>query len=317
MPISRLPTLGRRAIRTAIAAPLLALAGCATTGATFRSGVGDAFLDRPPYLAGRSHAEIAADFARVGHLPVMYQRGAAQAPLFDPAASDTLQALLREMTAFVDSLGISARLAEGGKVGAVASKDTEMPPDVQFGCALSAGMSEDGCLASPNEARGRGRQQVRLAVGRPSATWTGWASSLMQSSDVDVLLVLTLEMGRYPIHQRGWKGDKEVDLGTNHTVRLPWLTSVEEPVWVVQLTGALVGRDGKAVRIGAEGLLARRTPLLASAVGAERLITDADVATLHTARRDDLPGAPLVWRQALRNLLGGLLSEERVAAAER
>jgi hypothetical protein len=30
-------------------------------------------------------------------------------------------------------------------------------------------------------------------------------------------------------------------------------------VAVVQLTGAVVGRDGKAVRIGAEGMMAKRT----------------------------------------------------------
>lgn len=30
------------------------LAGCATTGATFRSGVGDRYLEHPPYYAGKA-----------------------------------------------------------------------------------------------------------------------------------------------------------------------------------------------------------------------------------------------------------------------
>ncbi|HZA51832.1 MAG TPA: hypothetical protein VE549_13900 [Myxococcaceae bacterium] len=34
---------------------------------------------------------------------------------------------------------------------------------------------------------------------------------------------------------------------------LPWLTSLETPVSVLQLTGALIDRSGQAVRIGAEG----------------------------------------------------------------
>jgi hypothetical protein len=76
-----------------------------------------------------------------------------------------------------------------------------------------------------------------------------------------------------------------------------------------------VGRDGRAVRIGAEGLVARRTPLLASSAGAQSLLTDEDVAALRTARRADLPGAPLAWQVALRTLVGELAGRERVAAA--
>ncbi|HSM60010.1 MAG TPA: hypothetical protein VK849_04395, partial [Longimicrobiales bacterium] len=58
---------------------------------------------------------------------------------------------------------------------------------------------------------------------------------------------------------------------------------------------------------GAEGLLARRTDLKLSAIGAQELVTDEDVERLLTERRDDLPGAPLVWQAALRNLVAGLL----------
>jgi hypothetical protein len=74
----------------------------------------------------------------------------------------------------------------------------------------------------------------------------------------------------------------------------------------VQLTGALVDREGKAVRIGAEGLLARRTRLLASAVGAQEVIGEAEIAELRTRRRADLDGAPLVWQEALRALVAQL-----------
>jgi hypothetical protein len=79
-------------------------------------------------------------------------------------------------------------------------------------------------------------------------------------------------------------------------------------VSVLQLTGALVERDGRAIRIGAEGMLARRTSLLASAVGLQALITDKEVDELRTARRDDLAGGPVVWQVALRNLVAGLAS---------
>jgi hypothetical protein len=75
---------------------------------------------------------------------------------------------------------------------------------------------------------------------------------------------------------------------------------------VATLTGALMDADGRAVRIGAEGMLARRTDIVMSGFGAQRLITDEDVSQLRTLRRDDLPGRPLVWQVALRTLLGQL-----------
>jgi hypothetical protein len=90
-------------------------------------------------------------------------------------------------------------------------------------------------------------------------------------------------------------------------VNLPWLTSLETPVAVLQLTGARVGRDGRAQRIGAEGLLARRTSLPVSALGGQAMIADAEVEQARTARREDLPGQPLVWQVALRELVRGLI----------
>jgi hypothetical protein len=92
---------------------------------------------------------------------------------------------------------------------------------------------------------------------------------------------------------------------------LPWLTSLETPVAVLQLTGALVGRDGRAIRIGAEGLIARRTGLRFSAVGAQELITDDDVHRLRAARRESMAGAPLVWQVGLRTLVASLLAGGR------
>jgi hypothetical protein len=133
-----------------------------------------------------------------------------------------------------------------------------------------------------------------------------WIGAALDSMGATSVLVITLEIGQYRLGQRGLRGDKVVELGTNHTASLPWLTSLETPVHVLQLTGALMGRDGRAIRIGAEGLLARRTSLPASALAAERLITDEEIAAVRSARRDDLPGRPLVWQAALRILVAEL-----------
>jgi len=126
----------------------------------------------------------------------------------------------------------------------------------------------------------------------------------------DRVLVVSLEIGQMLLRQQGLRGNKELELGTGHTVRLPWLTSLETPVAVLQLTGALVDADGKAIRIGAEAFQAKRTPFLASSAGAQALLVDEDVAEARTRRRDDLPDHPLAWQVALRFLVSQLTGRE-------
>ena len=309
-PFDRRVTAGRLARQVAarrapLVMPLLLATACA--GSTLRSGVGDAVLEHPPYYAGRA----VRDTARVGHLPVAYQRGSSQAPIFDPAGDSgtAVAALLAEMNAYLDSLGVTARVASG-----VTPPGT--PPDVQFGCVTDPVgdclTGEDGAADGGPEV---GRPRMRLAVGRPSGDWVAWARGALDGAQAHRALVLTLEVAQYMPRQKNLRGSKEVELGTGHVVALPWLTSLETPVSVLQLTGAVVDRDGRAIRIGAEGLLARRTSLTMSALGAQRLISAEDVERLRTSRRDDLPHRPLVWQAALRRLVGELTGQPDVGGA--
>jgi hypothetical protein len=280
---------------------VLAFAGCATTGATYRSGVGDSFPDRPPYRAGAPAGAVAA--TRVAVLPVAYQRGAAQADIFDPssAPASPISALLAEMNGYVDSLARAAGSAVAVRVAAPAGT----PPDVRFGCVRDA---TDDC-ASPDavgpavRASSTDQPRMQLAVGRPSPEWRAAARSALEQSGAQQALVLTLEVGQYWVAKSGWMNRKSIELGTDYSVPLPWLTSLDAPVNVLQMTGALMDRDGLAVRIGAEGMLARRTSLVMSGMGAQALIGDDDVQQLRTLRREDLPGQPLVWQVALRQLV--------------
>lgn len=279
------PSAGSRRAVPALALTLLA--GCA--GATFQSGVGDRFLERPPFYAGSAEPVT----GRILHLPVAYQRGATQAPIFEPAGS-RVAGLLGEMTAFLDSLGSSVRnpgLAPAGT-----------PPDVQFGCETDAAGDCPEFEEAPAEPR-----RLRLAVGRPSAGWTAAMGEAMGREGANGVLVITLEVGQYYTRQKNVRGDKEVELGTGYAMSFPWLTSLETPVSVLQLTGALLDRDGKAMRIGAEGITARRTSLPVSSIGGQALIGDEEIRQVRTARREDLPGRPLVWQTALRTLVRGLL----------
>jgi hypothetical protein len=268
--------------------------GACATGSTYRSGVGDKLLEHPPYYAGSTPA---ADTSRVAHLPVGYQRGSTQPPIFEPKgdAGTPIAAFLADLTAYLDSLGITTRLAQ------VPARGT--PPDVRFSCEGQTVGSQEECTT------GDGRDDIvmHLAVGRPSSDWVASAAAAMDSARAGSLLVITLEIGQYRVRQRGVLGEKDVELGTKHVVSIPWLTSLETPVQVLQLTGARIGRDGQAQRIGAEGILARRTSLPISAIGGQALISDAEVEKARSARREDLPGQPLAWQVALRELVRGLI----------
>ena len=288
------------------------LAACSTTGATFRSGVGDVFPDRAPYYAGARTSFAADTTARVGVLPVHYQPGVGAAALFDPrwGPNSAIGDLLKEMNGVLDSLTTGTgkpaiRLVTG------LSRDRTLPldlklgvaPDVRFGCLTELDLPGEDCAARGDSALGRGRQTMKLAVGRPDAVWTRWVGATMDAAQTPHTIVITLEVGQYLMKQKGLVGKKVVELGTNHNVELPWLTSLETPVTVLQLTGALVDRQGKAVRIGAEGIVAKRTPLLASAIGAQAVLSNEDVALVRTARREDIAGQPVAWRVAMQELV--------------
>jgi hypothetical protein len=303
-----LPSLRRTIFTRALPIVLLAfLSACASTGSTFRSGVGDAFLENAPYYAGASQPRAGADIEKIGHLPIAFQRGAAQAPVFDPesGANSEVTALLAEMNTYIASLNVSVPLY-GGPTTRLAFSTLAIAPDVQFGCATPGNLPGEDCTARGDSALGRGRQTMRLAVGRPSNAWVAETNALMSKAGTSYTLVITLEMGQYLTRQSGWRGSKSVELGTNNVEALPWLTSLETPVAVLQLTGALVDSSGKATRIGAEGIAAQRTRLLVSSIGGQELFGNEDVRNARTLRRQDLPDTPLAWQVALRQLVGEL-----------
>jgi hypothetical protein len=249
---------------------------------------------------------------RIGHLPIAFQPGAAQPAIFDPrnGRGSPIDHLLEDMNAYLDSLGVSTRIDDARRVSTADNATRRIPPDVRFGCIPQLGIPGNDCAERGDSALGRGNQAMQLSVGRPSAQWIEWNRALMDASGAARTLVITLEVSQFLLRQEGWRGTKVVELGTGHTARLPWLTSLETPVSVLQLTGALIDRDGKAIRIGAEGFHPRRTRLIVSSIGGEEMLSDEDVQAARTERRSDLAGSPLAWKVALRELVFGVTGRE-------
>lgn len=278
---------------------LMLLTACATTGSTFRSGVGDRQLEHPPYYAGQTLASVQPAPTIIA-LPVAFQRGASQSEIFDPTSGtgSAVAALLSEMKTALDAV------FAGRKVGDIAGAGL-VPPNVYFGCEYDA---TNDCVERGDSVLGRRGTTMKLAIERPSAQWTARHAALLDSAGASHSLVLTLEVGQYWTRQSGLRGDKSVELGTNHTVSLPWVTSLETPVSVLQLTGALIDREGRAVRIGAEGILAVRTPIVASGFGMQRILSADDVNRARSLRHEARPGQPLVWRESMCALVAQLAS---------
>jgi hypothetical protein len=276
---------------------LIPLLGCATTGSTFGAGVGDRVLDGPPYYNGLRSLPLAG---RVAHFPIDYQSGAEQEAIFEPAggAGTPIAALLDDMNAFLDEL-------RGAPSITVPSGRHALAPDVTFSCEPRGVESCE--LAWDRD--GDDRRSMLLAVRRPSQAWIETNDRTLDEAGAQYVLVITLEIANYPVYQKNWRGDKVVRLGTGHSQKVPWITSLDQPVQVLQLTGALIDREGRAARIGAEGLIARRTNILLTAVGAQELISDADIERLVRYRRLDLSGEPLAWQVSINNLVKQLTGE--------
>lgn len=181
-------------------------------------------------------------------------------------------------------------------------------PSVYLGCTLEPGLIGE-CDAD--------LRTMELGVTGPSKAWRSAAVQLMQAQGLDGIVVPAVTVANHWLHQKNVKGTKEILLGDGHAQRVPWLTSLDTPVEVVQLTLMLIDRDGKVARSCAEGLLAVRTPFGASAAGLQKVTSPEDIdAVTSGARREDLPGAPRVTDAAVRALLQQLLGPARSAPRE-
>ncbi len=135
-----------------------------------------------------------------------------------------------------------------------------------------------------------------LSTRTPSAPWRDSLSHIAEEASVEYVLYVSL--GRSEYSKR---------------------TDYDEPLAVVHIKGMLLDRNGKIVRAGAEGIIARDTDLgdelLYGVFGsdADPSISADDIAGLSTEeRREDLPGQPLKWKVATQNLLAQLLMREEV-----
>lgn len=245
------------------------------------AGIQRGNFDRAPFYDGK----VPGGIARVAHAPVGYRSDAGSLDL-TPVTSPALAAMMDSLRAELDRMrpGLALTFEAPGSGS----------PDISFG-ARRGGVGADGVPLSPTEVDPREPRRMAFDVETPGKTWR---ERVREAGAPEAVLVLQLGFGDLWARQADWKGNKQIEIGTGRKVAVPWLTSLDDPVQVLQLTGALVSRDGRLLRVGAEGIAARRTGMGASVLGAQEVFSEADLAPL---------AGEAGWREALHALVEGLL----------
>lgn len=266
--------------RAAVTLAAVALAAAPTAEASVRGSFDRApFYAGPAPAAGRSFAHSAVRFVtETGSLDP------------DPKRSPGLAALVDSLNAELDRMGLTTKREVDAKGG----------PFIRFGCVRGddAGVTQPSDECNPAEPR-----RMRFAIDEPNRAWKErWASAAARDS-LDGVLVVHVGFGSHWVRSKGWRSEKSIEIGTARSTPIAWLSSLDDPVQVLQLTGAVVTPTGKIGRVGAEGLLARRTGLIASSLGAQEVLSEEELQGLLSSEGN----VPPVWRAALWDLVRGLI----------
>ena len=147
----------------------------------------------------------------------------------------------------------------------------------------------------------------------PSAAWKDSLLARAGQNNVEYFLYITVGFSEYFLRMKNLLGSKELQLGTGYSIPSKWLTDLDMPAEVLHVTGALLDKNGKILRCGAEGIIAKKTGFLQSLIDVQDLISEEEITNLlNNDRREDLPGTPLKWKAALQNLVAQLLGQDKM-----
>ena len=279
------PTFGRLFISISLLSVLW-------TCASMRSST-ETVLVKPPYYHGRS----SGTGLRIAHFPIFLDRR-----MKDTEAMHSWKILLESMNAFIDSAGWSVPVEP-------IDPPIEEAPDVYFGSVNMPGAPVVSSQRTEDEASDP--TQTILVTVSPSKTWMDKWSTVAKQERLDAILCITVGLGEYFILQTSLLGKKELGLGTGHRITVKWLTSLDDPVEVLHVTGVLLDKEGKRFRAGAEGILAAGTAsFFESLIGFKHRLTPDDVEQIKAQRRNDLQDRPFQHHVALQNLVGSLIGRD-------
>lgn len=234
------------------------------------------------------------------HAPVMLDEKMTE-EFFYQGREQVLQPLLQEMNIYLDSLDWSQTLTEplpksGKPYLFVGSSEAASAPPVTMM------MREDHDMYPP----------MALYLEKPAKDWKKAYQELMSKGEGEYSLHIWVGLTEYPKANKG-VFKKKVVLGTGYEREIRFLSAVDKPVEVLQVTGILLNKEGAVIRAGAEGFLHEDSPFWVQALDAGTTVDDNAINKLFDEqRREDLPGSPLAWRVALYNLMEQLTQRPRI-----
>lgn len=276
------------------------LAGCA---ALDQYAVGETHrLDRVPYYRTLVKGEKPAP-GSVIVLPVTLQREMRDSFMYGDRAGE-FAPLLAALNARLSAARECCRAVESTPAGEA--------PQVYIGIAggdLAPAETEDQRLETDRFA------PMVLHLDRPDPAWRDGLASLAGEHGARYTLQISLGVSQYNKGRQGFVR-KQVVLGSGHVQPVKFLTAEDKPMEVLHLTGVLLDENGRAVRAGAEGIIARDTPFRLQIFDVSKVLDDLDLAAALEERRMDLPGEPHKWQVALDNLIAQLTFGNVIVPAE-
>lgn len=243
-------------------------------------------FDRPPFYNGKAPGSIRG----AAHVAVTYREEVGSLDP-TPGKSPALAGLLDSLQVELVRLGLTRPLAG-------ADQPATDGPQIRFGIRREG----EGPPPGPGDPPIEESRRMTFAIDGPGRKWKDRVRTAAGDS-VGAVVVIQLGFSEQWVRQTSWKGSKSIELGARRAMPVTWLTSLDDPVQVLQLTGALIGPDGRVLRVGCEGLLARRTGMTASSFGAQETLRETELESLLAPADGSTP----VWRDALRDLVSGLL----------
>lgn len=271
------------------------IVGCAAMKG-FRTST-EITLEKPPYYHGNVSI-LNLKNAKIGHLPIILDQR-----IDRTGTNDLWQKLLDEMNRFLANKKWTSPLH------AIELSHDE-GPDLFVGYADMFGAPISGTSYTDKE--DEKRPPMVLYYKNASTKWKSNLLEIAERQNVDLILFITVGLSEYLVRQKNVSGQKELALGTGYRVPVKWLTSLDDPVEVLHVTGALVDKNGKICRVGAEGILAAKTAsFFESVISLRNTLDDESIQKLTSdIRREDLPDKPLNYRVAIQNLVANLLDND-------
>lgn len=169
------------------------------------------------------------DSDRVSHTPLMIDKAMSE-EFFYQGRDQILQPLMDSMNQHLDSLSWSQSLAvslpeTGLPYLFVGSSDAETAPDATMM------MMEEHHEYPP----------MALYLEKPSREWKSVYTQIMPEQEMDYAILIWIGLTEYPKADKGLF-KKKVILGTGYEREIRFLSAVDKPVEVLQLTGVLMDK---------------------------------------------------------------------------